>query len=384
MAGAVHPLQRRRGAGRGRARRRRGPRSSPTCCARCCGRSRRSTMERRRVRSSAPRSSPTCRRWCCPRRAPRAQRRQGDQPRARAPPHEGRGLDRLRPDTIVVFDAHWHTTVEFVVAAHDRRPAGTRRRSCRGGCRQMPYDFPGDPELAELIAEEVDGGRLVDDADRRPVPADPLPDDEPAAVPAGRRAVGQRQHGPDGGDRRLPARRRGDRAGRRAQRSAGRAAGQRGDEPHVLEAARAARPRGVRPGHIRTPEARAADLERLAWLEAGDHARVIDTMPEFLRYKPEAMFGHYLMMVAAIGGRVRGPGRRPTATTRTRSAPARSTSGSTARRPAGLPSECFPSSECFACGRRHADTRWRKHSDDQDVVPSRIWRVFRSLWKSRA
>ena len=45
------------------------------------------------------------------------------------------------------------------------------------------------------------------------------------------------------------------------------------------------------------------DLERLAWLEAGDHAQVIDTMPEFLRYKPEAMFGHYLMMVGALGGR---------------------------------------------------------------------------------
>ena len=57
------------------------------------------------------------------------------------------------------------------------------------------------------------------------------------------------------------------------------------------------------PVHIRTPEARAADLERMAWLEAGDHARVIDTMPEFLRHKPEAMFGHYLMMVGAIGGR---------------------------------------------------------------------------------
>ena len=25
-------------------------------------------------------------------------------------------------------------------------------------------------------------------------------------------------------------------------------------------------------------------------------------MPEFLGHKPEAMFGHYLMMVAAIGG----------------------------------------------------------------------------------
>ena len=65
-------------------------------------------------------------------------------------------LDRLRPDTIVVFDAHWHTTVEFVVAAHARR-AGlfTSDELPRGMCR-MPYDFPGDPELAGLIAEEVE------------------------------------------------------------------------------------------------------------------------------------------------------------------------------------------------------------------------------------
>jgi aromatic ring-opening dioxygenase catalytic subunit (LigB family) len=57
------------------------------------------------------------------------------------------------------------------------------------------------------------------------------------------------------------------------------------------------------PVHIRTPEAREADLERMAWLANGDHARVVDTMPAFLGVKPEAMFGHYLMMVGAIGGR---------------------------------------------------------------------------------
>ena len=53
--------------------------------------------------------------------------------------------------------------------------------------------------------------------------------------------------------------------------------------------------------HIRTAEARAADLERIGWLEAGDHARVIATMPEFLKVRPEARFAHYLMMVAALG-----------------------------------------------------------------------------------
>ena len=57
-------------------------------------------------------------------------------------------------------------------------------------------------------------------------------------------------------------------------------------------------------------EVAAADAERIAWLEAGDHARVIDTMPEFLRVRPEAKFAHYLMMAAALGGRtVRAPGR---------------------------------------------------------------------------
>lgn len=44
--------------------------------------------------------------------------------------------------------------------------------------------------------------------------------------------------------------------------------------------------------------------------DAGDHARVLDTMPEFLRFKPEARFGHYLMMIGALGERAcTAPGR---------------------------------------------------------------------------
>jgi aromatic ring-opening dioxygenase catalytic subunit (LigB family) len=57
------------------------------------------------------------------------------------------------------------------------------------------------------------------------------------------------------------------------------------------------------PSHIFTPEARRADLDRIEWFKAGDHARVLDTMPEFLRYRPEAKFCHYLQMVGALGER---------------------------------------------------------------------------------
>jgi len=53
--------------------------------------------------------------------------------------------------------------------------------------------------------------------------------------------------------------------------------------------------------HIFTPEAAAADAERIDWFKRGDHARVLETMPEFYRYRPEARFGHYLMMIGALG-----------------------------------------------------------------------------------
>ena len=57
------------------------------------------------------------------------------------------------------------------------------------------------------------------------------------------------------------------------------------------------------PVHIITPEARAADEARLAWWAEGDHARVIDDMEAYRPHKPEGMFGHYLMMIGALGGR---------------------------------------------------------------------------------
>jgi aromatic ring-opening dioxygenase catalytic subunit (LigB family) len=53
--------------------------------------------------------------------------------------------------------------------------------------------------------------------------------------------------------------------------------------------------------HIFTQEAYQADLERIAWFTSGDHAKVIETMPQFLRFRPEAKFMHYQMMIGAIG-----------------------------------------------------------------------------------
>ena len=55
------------------------------------------------------------------------------------------------------------------------------------------------------------------------------------------------------------------------------------------------------PAHIFSDGAREADYERLDWFKAGNHAKVLETMPAFHKFRPEAMFGHWLLTAGAIG-----------------------------------------------------------------------------------
>lgn len=230
------------------------------------------------------------------------------------------GLERLRADvfdrddydTVVVLDSHWATTVEFVVTAHDRR-AGlyTSDELPRGMCR-VPYDFPGDPELAHAIAAHADEqGTWITPVDDPYLPIHYATvnlwtylgvKDHPYLNRPGRKwvSIGVCQTADVEDNLRL---------GRAL------AAGIAETDRRVLLIASGALShsfwplREIRdhepadPVHIRTEEARRADEERIGWFQKGDHARVLDTMPEFLKYKPEARFGHYLMMIGALGER---------------------------------------------------------------------------------
>src|ERR687888_1798005 len=66
-------------------------------------------------------------------------------------------LDRLKPDTIVVMDTHWEVTFEHIITAHDRRQGTFTSHELPRGMRQIPYDFPGDPELAKAVAALAEG-----------------------------------------------------------------------------------------------------------------------------------------------------------------------------------------------------------------------------------
>ncbi len=223
------------------------------------------------------------------------------------------GLRRLRAEvfgasdyeTVVVIDSHWNTTVEFVVAAQPVRAGLFTSDELPRGMRRIPYDWTGDPELAEAIAAQGDAhGTWITAID------DPY-------LPVHYATVNLWSYLGSGLDRRWltvsTAAHTGDtedflRAGRAI--GAAIAATERkvllvasGALSHTFWPLRELRAHEASDTvHIRTEQARAADLERVAWLKAGDHARVIAAMPEFERYRPEARFAHYLMMVAALGG----------------------------------------------------------------------------------
>jgi 3,4-dihydroxyphenylacetate 2,3-dioxygenase len=231
------------------------------------------------------------------------------------------GLRRLRAevfealdyDTVIVLDSHWQTTVEFVVAAQPMR-AGlfTSDELPRGMCR-VPYDWRGDPELAHAIAGQADAhGTWITAIDDPCLPVHYATVNLWTFLGRGldRRwiTISNTAHTGDTEDF--------ARAGRAI--GAAIAATDRkvlliasGALSHTFWPLRELRAHEASdPVHIRTAQAREADIARIEWLGAGDHAQVIGTMPEFLTVRPEAKFAPYLMMIAALGGgTVTAPGR---------------------------------------------------------------------------
>jgi 3,4-dihydroxyphenylacetate 2,3-dioxygenase len=212
-------------------------------------------------------------------------------------------LDPLGADTYVVFDTHWFTTFEFVVTAHERRTGRFTSEELPRGMSQIPYDFPGDPELAALIGDEATAaGTWITPIDDPYLPIHYATTNLLPFFQGDERWISISMPQTGETDDFLLA---GEAIGRAVARSGRRvvllASGALSHKFWPLTALRDHEPSD--PSHIYSEAHLAADLERLAWMEAGDHARIIDTMPEFLRFTPEARFGHYLAMIAAIGGR---------------------------------------------------------------------------------
>jgi 3,4-dihydroxyphenylacetate 2,3-dioxygenase len=213
-------------------------------------------------------------------------------------------IDLLAPDTIVVFDTHWFTTFEHCITAHERRSGHFTSDELPRGMAAMPYDVPGDPELAHAVA------KVADDTDGTWVHATDDPyiaihyptvnllgylQGEERWVSVGVCQTGEVEDFLLFGEVLAEAVRRVD---RRVVLLASGGMSHRFWPLRQLRAHEASDP-----VHVITPESRAADERVLAQLVAGDHAGVIDSMPAYRGASPEGRFGHYLMMVGALGGR---------------------------------------------------------------------------------
>lgn len=211
-------------------------------------------------------------------------------------------LDHIKPDTVLVVDTHWFSTVEFIITGHERRKGFYTSEELPRVISQVPYDLKGNPPLAALMAGEVRTAGIPCIANDDPY----LPVNYPTINIADFLNKGEEwlsisvaQTGTT--DNFL---------------AVGKALGEaiaKSDRRVVILASGGMSHRfwpllelvdheASDPKHIITPEARAADEERLDWFYAGDHARVLETMPQYLPHKPEGKFAHYLMMIAAVGG----------------------------------------------------------------------------------
>ena len=219
-------------------------------------------------------------------------------------------IDPLDVDTIIVFDSHWFTTFDHIVTAHQRRTGRYTSDELPRGNPGMPYDLPGDPELARLI-ETVGGERphgyvyACDDPyvgiHYPTVYLTPFLQGDEAWITIGVCQTATKDDFLEMGEIVGEAIRRSDR------RVVLLASGALSHQFWPLKEIRDHEP--ADPAHIFSPAHRAADERVIELLEAGDHATVLAEYDEFRRFSPEGRFAPYLMMVAALGGAAfTGPG----------------------------------------------------------------------------
>lgn len=217
------------------------------------------------------------------------------------------GTEKLKPlkaDTVVVIDSHWATTIEHIVTSHDHREGLYTSEELPRGMSQVPYDMPGDRELAEAWAATADGR---DDTWITAIDDPHLPVHYPTLnllpfLQDGQRWVssGICQTGVESdfllyGQLLAEAIEAVDRT---VVILASGGLSHRFWPLREFRAHEAADP----DLHLRTPEAAAADRHVLSMLASGDHAGVLEFLPEFRQHAPEGKFGHYLTMLGALGG----------------------------------------------------------------------------------
>jgi 3,4-dihydroxyphenylacetate 2,3-dioxygenase len=220
-------------------------------------------------------------------------------------------LDRLQADTIIVMDTHWESTFEHIVTSHDRRHGKFTSHELPRGMRQIPYDMRGDRDLAEAIASQADGRDdtwiLACDDPYLPLFYGTvnvwtyLGGDE-AWISVAINQCGQTE------DFLLLGELIGSAVAASDRRVVLLASGGMTHRFYPFRELRR-HESSAAPENILHRESYDADQKVIGMMRAGDHAGIIQGMPEYKKAAPEGHFGHYLITAGAVGGaRCNAPG----------------------------------------------------------------------------
>ncbi|MAE95915.1 MAG: catechol 1,2-dioxygenase [Deltaproteobacteria bacterium] len=213
------------------------------------------------------------------------------------------GLDAARPDTLVIFDTHWFTTLEHVVAGAERYRGTYTSDELPRILADVEYDFPGAPELGALAAEVASerGVRLLNAENPHIAMQYPplnllhfLHRGE-GVLRVGTCQQAERHNFLELGEVLAEA------TARSSSRVALLGAGGMSHRFPVMD--ESAKHMAFGAEQVISEEARAIDERILDLWSRGDHAAVIDLYPEYSAFKPEGFFGHYLAIAGALGGR---------------------------------------------------------------------------------
>jgi 3,4-dihydroxyphenylacetate 2,3-dioxygenase len=213
-------------------------------------------------------------------------------------------------DTLVIVDTHWFTTSEHVVAGADHFRGRYTSEEMPRVIDDVPYDFPGAPDLAREVARVGrERGLPVVNATSASLPrhyptinlVHHLRTDE-RVLSVGVLQTGAPRHFLAFGRALAVA------AGRTDHRVAVLGSGGMSHTFWPVDQQRGKV--AFDPRHVISEAARDWDARMLAHWAAGEHGKVVDLYPEYRTVHPEGLFGHYLTVLGAIGGPgCRAPGR---------------------------------------------------------------------------
>jgi 3,4-dihydroxyphenylacetate 2,3-dioxygenase len=217
--------------------------------------------------------------------------------------------ERIQPatfDTFLIFDTHWFTTRGFVVNTQEHLQGVYTSDELPSVIHDLVFDYRGDKALGEAIVQQAKKAELrCEGADYQGMPLHyPTLNLMHYLNPERRHrvlSIGVCQTAPH--ERNLDF---GDAVGRAVEASDRRviilAAG--GLSHQFWSYDDMAQHASPDPAHIFNETNRAYDEMVIDFLNKGDHAAVIDIVPEYrTKCGPEGLFAHYSMLAGALGGR---------------------------------------------------------------------------------